>query len=159
MLTVNGSPSPAVQASIVAGAPGIFTIPATGLGNAILVNLSDYSVAAPSGSLPGFTTHPIARGQAYFYVNGLGAMTPAIADGSGTCTAASGLCNANATPTVFVGGISAQVNFAGQAPAYPGVNQVNIIVPQNAPTGNSVSLVVQSADGSVISNSSTIAVQ
>jgi uncharacterized protein (TIGR03437 family) len=60
---------------------------------------------------------------------------------------------------VLVGGISAQVNFAGQAPGYPSVDQVNIIIPQNAPTGNSVSLVVQSADGSVTSNTATIAVQ
>jgi uncharacterized protein (TIGR03437 family) len=160
VVTVNGIPSTAVQTPIVASAPGIFTIPATGQGNAILVNLSDYSVAAPPGSIPGFTTHPIPRGQtAFFYVTGLGVMTPPVGDGSGTCTAANGLCNANAQPTVTVGGAPAQISFAGQAAGFPGVMQINITVPQNAPTGNNVSLVVTSADGTVVSNTGTVAVQ
>jgi len=160
VVTVNNVASAPVQTPIVASAPGIFTIPATGQGNAILVNLSDYSVAAPSGSIPGFTTHPIPRGQtAYFYVTGLGVMTPAVTDGSGTCPAANSLCNANAQPTVTVGGVPAQVSFAGQAAGYPGVMQINIAVPANAPTGNNVPLIVKSADGTVTSNAATVAVQ
>jgi uncharacterized protein (TIGR03437 family) len=160
VITANNVPSAPVQTQIVASSPGIFTIPATGQGNAILVNLADYSIAALSGSIPGLTSHPIPRGQsAFFYVTGLGAMTPSVADGSGSCPAASGLCNANAQPTVFVGGVQAPVVFAGQAAGFPGVMQVNITVPQNAPTGSSVSLVVKSADGTVISNAATVAVQ
>jgi uncharacterized protein (TIGR03437 family) len=160
VVTVNGVPSVLVQTPIVASAPGIFTIPATGQGNAILVNLSDYSVAAPPGSIPGFTTHPIPRGQtAFFYVTGIGGMTPSVSDGSGTCPAANGLCNANAQPTVSLGGVPAQVSFAGQASGYPGVMQINITVPQGAPTGNSVPLIVKSADGTVTSNAATVAVQ
>jgi uncharacterized protein (TIGR03437 family) len=160
VVTVNGVPSTPVQTPIVASAPGIFTIPATGQGNAILVNLLDYSVAAPAGSIPGFTTHPIPRGQtAYFYVTGLGVMTPSVTDGSGTCPATNALCSANAQPTVSVGGVPAQVSFAGQAAGYPGVMQINIAVPQSAPTGNSVPLIVKSADGTVTSNTATVAVQ
>ena len=158
VITVNNVPSPAVQTQIIASQPGIFTIPATGLGNAVLVNLADYTIAAPSGTFPG--SHPIPRGQsAFFYVTGLGAMTPSVADGSGTCTAANGLCFANAQPTVFVGGVPVQPGFAGQAPEFPGVQQINITIPQNAPTGSSVSLTVKSADGTVTSNAATIAVQ
>jgi uncharacterized protein (TIGR03437 family) len=149
-----------VQTQIVASSPGIFTIPATGQGNAVLVNLADYSIAAPAGSIPGLTSHPIPRGQpAFFYVTGLGAMTPAVADGSGTCTAANGLCNVNAMPTVTVGGVPASVAFAGQAAGFPGVMQINITVPPSAPTGSNVLLVVKSADGSVTSNGANIAVQ
>ncbi len=159
VITVNNVPSAPVNAAIVASSPGIFTIPATGQGNAVLVNLSDYSIAAPAGSISG--SHPIARGQsAFFYVTGLGSMTPAVADGSGDCTAPNGLCNANALPQVFVGGVQvSDIAFAGQAPEYPGVQQINITIPQNAPTGNTVSLVVISADGTVTSNTATIAVQ
>ena len=80
-------------------------------------------------------------------------------DGSGTCPAANGICNANAMPTVLVGGMPTPVAFAGQAPGFPGVFQVNITIPQNAPTGDGVSLVVKSADGVVSSNIATIAVQ
>lgn len=160
VITLNGVPSVAAPTQIVASAPGIFTIPPTGLGSAVLVNLADYSIAAPSGSIPGLSAHPIPRGQAaYFYVTGLGAMTPSVPDGSGACPAASGICNANALPTVLVGGVPAQVLFAGQAVGFPGVMQVNIIVPQGAPTGGSVSLIVKSADGTVTSNSATVAVQ
>ena len=86
-------------------------------------------------------------------------MTPSVSDGSGNCSAANGLCNANATPMVLVGGVIAPVAFAGQAPGFPGVFQVNITIPQNAPTGSNVSLVIKSADGSVTSNAATIAVQ
>lgn len=164
VLTVNGLSSAPVQTSIVASAPGIFTIPATGLGNAILVYTNPATnaatIAAPSSASFGYPTSPIPRGTgAFFYATGLGAMTPAVANGSGVCPAANGLCNANAFPTVFVGGISAPVGFAGQAPGFPGVFQVNITIPQNAPGGDSVSLVIKSADGSVTSNAATIAVQ
>ena len=62
-------------------------------------------------------------------------------------------------PTVSVGGVPAQVSFAGQAPGFPGVAQINITIPQNAPTGGSVLLTVTSADGTVMSNSASIAVQ
>ena len=40
------------------------------------------------------------RGIGFFYVTGLGAMSPAVADGSGNCPASNGLCTANAMPTV-----------------------------------------------------------
>jgi uncharacterized protein (TIGR03437 family) len=164
VINVNGSLSPAAQASIVPSAPGIFTIPATGEGNAILVYTNPATnapaIAAPSSTSLGYATAPIPRGtNGFFYVTGLGGMTPQVPDGSGACPAANGICNANATPTVTVGGVPATVAFAGQAPGFPGVFQVNITVPQNAPTGNGVALVVTSADGRVNSNTGTIAVQ
>jgi uncharacterized protein (TIGR03437 family) len=164
VLTVNGIASPPMQAQIVSSAPGIFTIPPTGLGNAILVYLNPAANAAalagPATASLGYPTAPIPRGtNGFFYVTGLGAMTPPVADGSGTCPASNGLCNANAMPQVLIGGELAPVAFAGQAAGYPGVFQVNIMVPQNAPTGNSISLIVKSADGTVTSNTATIAVQ
>ena len=65
-----------------------------------------------------------------------------------------------ATPTVLVGGITAPVLFAGQAPGYPGVNQINITIPANAPTGNDVPLQIQTADGSLTTrNLVTIAIK
>jgi uncharacterized protein (TIGR03437 family) len=164
VITVNGVPSPAVQESIIPSQPGIFTIPATGLGNAILVFTNPATkqpaIAAPASAGLSYASEPIPRGAAgFFYVTGLGEMAPSVPDGSGTCPAANGVCNADATPTVLVGGVPAQVALAGQAPGFPGVFQVNITIPENAPTGNGVSLVVKSADGTVTSNIATIAVQ
>ena len=161
---MNNVPSNAIQTSIVPSAPGIFTIPPTGEGNAILVFVNPATqtaaIAAPANASIGYPTAPIPRGTpGFFYVTGLGAMTPSVADGSGSCPAANRVCNANAQPQVLTGGVSAPVAFAGQAPGFPGVFQVNVTVPQNAPTGNAVSLMVKSADGTVTSNTATIAVQ
>lgn len=164
VLTVNSMASAPIQASIVPSAPGIFTIPPTGQGNAILVftnpATNTVAIAAPSSASIGYSTAPIPRGtEGYFYVTGLGAITPGVADGSGTCPASNGLCSANATPQVLIGGIPAKVIFAGQAPGFAGISQINVTVPQNAPTGDIVSLVVISGDGTMTSNAATIAVQ
>jgi len=156
-LIVNGVQSDPQQVKIVTQAPAIFTIP-SGSGNAVLVNLADFSIAAPTGSITGLTTHPIARGgKAFFYATGLGVMTPPVANGDG-----GGAITHNAVlPVVMVGGITAPVGFAGQASGFPGVYQVNITIPQNAPTGSAVDLQIQSADGTVTSATkiSTVAIQ
>jgi uncharacterized protein (TIGR03437 family) len=156
-ITVNGVQSDPQQVKIVTQAPAIFTIP-SGAGNAVLVNLTDFSIAAPAGSIPGLTTHPIARGaNAYFYATGLGVTTPPVTDGDGGGSMLHTVVN---TPVVLVGGITAKASFA-QAPGYPGVYQVNVTIPGNAPTGSAVDLQMRSADGTVTSAAkiSTVAVQ
>jgi len=158
VVTVNGVASAPQQVQIVGVAPGIFTIP-SGVGNAIQVNLLDGSIAAPTGSITGLPTHPIPRGtKAFFYATGLGAMMPSVADGAGAGTGTSTVVS---TPVVMIGGVTVPVTFAGQAPGYPGVYQVNITIPANAATGSAVNLQIQSADGSQVSapKISTIAIQ
>ena len=156
VLTVNGVSSAPASTPIVASSPGIFTLNAEGTGQAVLVNLADYTIAAPTSA--GSTAHPIPRGQsAFFYVTGLGATSPTVTDGSGTCPASSGLCNATAVPTVYIGGVkTATPAYAGQAPGFPGVSQINVTIPGNAPTGSAVVITVVSADGTVISNCGAI---
>lgn len=160
VVTVNGVPSPSESTQIVAEAPGIFTIP-SGVGNAVAINLSDYSLAAPAGAVSGLNCHPIARGQtAFLYATGLGAMTPAVTDGTDGGAATGTQHNVNAQPTILVDGIPVTPAFAGQAPVYPGVYQVNFTIPQGAHSGT-VNLQIQSADGAVTSAAgiSTIAIQ
>ena len=99
MVSVNNASSAAVNANIVASAPAIYTIPPTGSGNAILVYVdpatNQATIAAPVGAQLGYPVAPITRGtQAFFYVNGLGVMTPGVIDGSGDCPDANG-CSAN----------------------------------------------------------------
>lgn len=63
-------------------------------------------------------------------------MTPPVADGG---LSDSGVTHsANAVPTVLVGGVAGVVAFAGHAPRFPGVNQINIVGPLNTPTGDAV---------------------
>jgi uncharacterized protein (TIGR03437 family) len=163
-VTVNGFVSASQPIPVTQAAPGIFTIPPNGQGNAILVFLDPTDqtskIAAPASASIGFPTTPIPRGQSgFFYATGLGNMTPPVLDGDGGSGPPLVTHNANATPIVLIGGITAAVQYAGQAPGYPGVNQINIIVPSDAPTGNAVTLQVRSADGTVTSNTATIAVQ
>jgi len=60
------------------------------------------------------------------------------------------------TPTVLVGGITAKVDFAGAAPQFPGVYQLNITIPQNAQIGDNVPLQIRSPDGSVTSTNQVV---
>ena len=58
---------------------------------------------------------------------------------------------------VTIGGVPAQVSYYGPS-GYPGVYQINIVVPQSAPTGAAIPLVVTTPDGSVISNTATVSI-
>lgn len=163
VVTINGQSSPAQSSPIAPFAPGIFTVPPNGLGTAILIYVDPadqiVKIAAPPSSSAafGFPCAPIPRGASgFFYVTGLGAMTPPVADGDGGGTVTH---SANQQPVVLVGGAVATLIFAGQAPNYPGIGQVNITIPDNAPVGSAVSLQLQSADGTVASNVAAIAIQ
>ena len=159
-MTMNfGGQAVTAPVQVVPEAPGVFTLP-EGAGYAVLVNLTDNSIAAPSPTVPGFSSiasHPIPRGtNAYFYATGLGAMTPALADGAGFNPQTT---QVNQFPTVWIGGVNggvtANIIYCG-ASGYPGVYQVNITIPQSAPTGNSVIFQVQSADGTQVSTTAAV---
>jgi uncharacterized protein (TIGR03437 family) len=40
------------------------------------------------------------------------------------------------TPSVYIGGVSAKVTFAGRAPGFAGLDQINVQIPAGLPTGN-----------------------
>ena len=61
------------------------------------------------------------------------------------------------TPTVFIGNTPASVTFSGLAPGFVGLYQVNVQVPENAPTGDAVQVSLRF--GFVFSNVVTIAVE
>jgi uncharacterized protein (TIGR03437 family) len=67
--------------------------------------------------------------------------------------------NIGSAPLVFVGGIqSPSVTYWGRAPnTIPGLDQIEFVVPQNAPLGCNVSIVVQTATPVVVSNGPVIA--
>jgi adhesin/invasin len=53
------------------------------------------------------------------------------------------LSNSVAPVIATIGGVPATVNFAGLAPGFVGLGQVNILVPPGAPTGDAVPLILQ----------------
>ena len=61
------------------------------------------------------------------YANGLGAVTPAVSNGAASQDA---LRSTNATPVVLIGGKPAVLTFSGLTPQFPGINQINLVVPQ-----------------------------
>lgn len=166
VVKVNGVASPPQPIAITSSEPGVFTIPPDGRGNAILVFVDPADeiakIAAPASASVsfGYPTSPILRGTAgFFYVTGLGKMTPPITDGNGGLELPFVTHRANAIPIVMIGDVPAIVQFAGQAPGYPGVNQINVVVPANAPVGDAVTLTVQTADGLASCNVASIAIR
>jgi uncharacterized protein (TIGR03437 family) len=113
-----GISPPAQTVQLAAIAPGIFTLQ-YGSGQAVAVN-QDGSLAAPANSVPGVETHPAAPGDVLtVYANGLGPVAPAIGDGLDSSDQLR-----TAPPTiVFIGGVPAQVLFAGLTPQFVGVNR------------------------------------
>lgn len=113
--------------------PGIFTLSGNGLGGAVVVNVDDGSVAQPAGSVPGIATRPARPGGAIIvYATGLGPVEPAVADGAASLDQ---LRRTTMVPTVLIGGREAQVLFSGLSPQFPGVNQLNVVVPEGLPPG------------------------
>ena len=60
-------------------------------------------------------------------------------------------------PTMTIGSVPATVSFSGLAPGFVGLYQVNVQVPENAPAGDAVPVVL--TIGGISSNTVTIAVQ
>ena len=89
------------------------------------------------------------------YSTGLGATQPAVASGERAPT--SPLATVITQPTVTIGGQSATVTFAGLAPGFAGVYQVNVQVPTGVTLGDAVAVVL--TQGGFRSNTATIAVR
>src|SRR5947208_3640237 len=94
--------------------PGIYTTTGDGKGPATATH-------SDSGGLVG-TASPASRGEwLVLYANGLGAVTPDVPSG----TAPKGLSATLNPVTVSVGGVAAEVYFAGLAPGFVGLYQIN----------------------------------
>jgi uncharacterized protein (TIGR03437 family) len=129
--------SAATSVPLTSAAPGLFTIGGT---QAVAIN-SDSSIAAPTGSITGITTRPARPGDTIVvYATGLGAVTPAVQTGHDSSDQ---LRRTVGMPVVTIGGVSAQVPFSGLTPQFPGVNQLNVVIPANVAAGSSVPVMIQ----------------
>jgi uncharacterized protein (TIGR03437 family) len=128
-------------------APGVFTATATGKGQAVALN-QDFSLNGDSSQLP--NAKPEARGRVVtFFANGPGgqfknpANNQTLTPVSGTPTPASPIYATASTPIVTVGGVPATVAFSGLTPGLIGLWQLNVVIPANAPVGNSVPVIIK----------------
>jgi uncharacterized protein (TIGR03437 family) len=119
----NQGSSNVVTELVNATTPGLFTIPAGGIGYAAAEH-ADGSLVSPS--------HPAQVGEAIaVFVTGLGDVLPSISDG------APGVSSATTnTITASVNNVTATVAYAGLAPTLVGLYQVNVQIPSGITAGD-----------------------
>jgi uncharacterized protein (TIGR03437 family) len=139
--TAGGTSDP-FTATVSASAPAVFQTasagPVTGL--PALYRFVNYEPVTMSNPV-----HP--QDYLVIYVTGLGATTPAVADG--VPASANPYAVANNVPVVRLGGTTLPVLYAGLVPGLVGVYQINVYVPENVTLGTSVPLVITSPGGDV----------
>jgi uncharacterized protein (TIGR03437 family) len=146
--TVNGASSNSQVVALATFAPGIFTIDASGAGQGAIV-------VVPSGSVAAGGTPALRNAYIAVFCTGLGAVSNQPATGAPAL--ASPLSVAQTQPTITIGGVPSTVSFAGLAPGFAGLYQVNVLVPATVTPGSAVPVVL--TIGAAVSNSVTIAVQ
>jgi adhesin/invasin len=126
------------QQLVVAQAqPGIFTVNQQGTGQGSIVK-SDGVTLAQAGT-------PASIGETVvIYCTGLGAVTPAVKEGS-PAPATPPLSTTVNPVTVTIGGQAAQVTFSGLTPGYAGLYQINAVAPSGIVTGDLLPVVVSVA--------------
>ena len=136
-----------------ATAPGIFLAGTSGQG--AILNGTDNTVAAPSGTFPG--SHPARLGDVVvIYSSGLGPVLPALPSGVAAGAGGTTVPTLANPPRVTIGGQQATIQFAGLAPGFVGLYQVNAVVPSIA--ANAAAPVQITTSQGQVSNTATIAV-
>jgi uncharacterized protein (TIGR03437 family) len=145
-LTYNGL-SGTTPITVVASNFGISTVNESGSGPAV-VTFPNYSVVSSTNSAkPGDTL--------ILWGTGLGPLPAGSSDASG----AAGPLGITPSIQVFVGGVAAQVLYAGRTPTAVGLDQINFVVPASAPAGCNVSIVVQTTSpAATVSNGPTMSI-
>jgi len=129
----NNRESSRVTVPVSRTSPGIFTRNESGIGPGAILK-SDFSIVSS-------TNAPRRGDTVLIYLTGLGALNPPLADGAAAPT--SSLTRVTDTVNVYIGGQRATVSFAGAAPGFAGLYQLNVVIPANAPIGSAVPLAVE----------------
>jgi uncharacterized protein (TIGR03437 family) len=131
-VTNNGVLSNVVTAYLRATAPGVFTLPPGGPGYGAILHQDGVTVVTAAN--PALTGETIS-----LYLTGLGAVSPTIADGAAAPTTS--LVNTTASYSVYfypTGAAPLEVTpgFAGLAPGFSGLYQLNVTVPPGLAAGD-----------------------
>lgn len=149
VVTRNGVPSQPMSVTIGPFSPGIFAFNGQ---RAIVANV-DGTFTWPTGLVAGAPSHPAKPGDiVIIYATGLGAVDSPVQDGNNSIDK---LRNTLVKPVVLIGGASAVVQFSGLSPQFPGVNQINAVVPNIAASD---SVPIQLQIGGITTPALTIAV-
>lgn len=122
------------KVSIAPAGPGIFQY---GSSQGVVVDAISGKLLSPA--------NPGRPGETYIaiYCTGLGPVSNQ--PGTGATASASALSPTFSLPVATIGGVSAKILFSGLAPGFTGLYQVNVQIPANTPTGDSVPLIMSVA--------------
>ncbi len=131
VVTSNGTVGAAMNVTVQTASPGIFAQTSDGRGPGAIQNF----VSQGSTPLNNAATSIAPGGLVIIYATGLGAVTSPPADGA----AGSGQTTQNAV-TVRIANQTVSPEFAGLAPGFVGLNQVNVRLPANLAVGCHISI-------------------
>jgi uncharacterized protein (TIGR03437 family) len=129
VLSTAGGVSALADVPVAPQSPGVFQIDAAGNAAAVHLNGQPVSVTAPADA-----GEPLD-----IFATGLGPVSAPPADGAPAPSAPPLVCQT--TPRVTIGGVPAQVLFAGLAPGFSGLYQLNVVVPAGLPPGPATLLI------------------
>ena len=124
-----------VTVPVAASSPGVYSLDQSGTGAGAIEHANGAVVSASNPAVPGETV--------VVYLTGMGAVTPAIADG----TASTGKpLNQTPLPTVYVADLPGTVQFSGLAPGFPGLYQLNVTIPLTLGTTGNLPIAISTAN-------------
>ncbi len=145
-VSIGALTSATFSAPLVAAAPGIFTVDQSGRGPGVVLHADATPVDA---------AHPAQRGEVLLvFASGLGPVQPPVT--AGQAAPAEPLALVTQTTAATIGGASAPVQFAGLAPGFAGLYQVNVQVPAGVSSGEAA---LRISAGNQSSNAVTITVR
>ncbi|HME10402.1 MAG TPA: hypothetical protein VKG25_25340, partial [Bryobacteraceae bacterium] len=120
---------------IASAQPAVFSVDGSGTGQGVVLGFLNGGAQVLADN-----TNPVSAGQyIVMYATGLGAVTPPVADG---IAGPSAPLSTVADPiSLKIGGVNATITYAGLAPGFASLYQLDAIVPVVTP-GNSVPLVI-----------------
>jgi uncharacterized protein (TIGR03437 family) len=137
---------------VASASPAIFTQDESGQGAGVIVIYKTNGTVYETSP-----TQPASAGDLLLvYCDGLGPVNPASADGA-PAPSSPPFATTVSPVTATVGGVPAQVQFAGLAPGYIGVYQVNVTVPSGVSPGSNVPIVLTTSGFS--SSPATVTIQ
>jgi uncharacterized protein (TIGR03437 family) len=144
----NGTPSVPLALTVVAAQPGIFTTSQTGSGQGAIIDLLGHVVNSQN---------PAHRGDIVsIYCEGLGAVDQPT-DVTAPAPNREPLPRVTGQVSVIVGNSSAEVLYAGLAPGFYGLYQINVRVPATAPFSDAIPVQIYVANQA--SNQATMAIR
>lgn len=124
-----------VTVPVARTSPGIYSNSQNGIGAGAILK-ADFSIVS--------TANPVRRGDTVLiYLTGLGGLNPALSDGAPASTTV--LSRVTDTVNVYIGGRRAVVSFAGAAPGFAGLYQINVTIPTDINAGNAVPIGIETS--------------